>query len=116
MEPKRKDERISIELSSSIKAVSDEKRNFCIIRNISRKGVYLTAKVQLAEGQTVECIISFGDKSISFNGIVRRTLMDQMVGYTGYGIEITEITQENGEVLDEFIEAGYLPEVEEIEE
>ncbi len=113
MSLKRKEERIPIDLNSSIKEINDVRRSFCIIRNISSKGVFLTAKVRLFVGQTVECIMTFGDQRITFIGVIRRTLADGDAGTMGYGIEITEINDENAQVLDEFVNAGYLPAVEE---
>ena len=109
---KRKGERIDIELSSSIKDVDEVKRNFCIIRNISRNGVFVTAKIKYSIGQFVECIISFNDQSIMFRGKVRRAFDADEHGAFGYGIEITDIFEKDAKVLDEFILAGYLPEVE----
>lgn len=109
----RKNERINIKLSSSIRSLSENKRNFCIIRNISKKGVYLTAKRQYDFGQPVECIISFGDHRIMFKGIIRRVQEEQEQGYIGYGIEITEIDEKNARILEDFVEAGYLPKLEE---
>lgn len=108
----RKDERLDIRLSSSIKNVEEEKRNFCIIRNISRNGVFLTTTVKFYVGLSVECIISINEQSILFKGIVRRAFDADEHGAFGYGVEISEISKENEEILDEFVTAGYLPEVE----
>lgn len=107
----RKDERLDIQLSSSIKIGTEAKRNFCIIRNISRNGVFLTAKVRLFIGLEIECIISFNEQSILFKGVVRRAFEADELGAFGYGIEITEISEENERVLDGFVIAGYLPEI-----
>jgi len=110
MDTKRKDARLDTKLSSSIKGIGEAKRHFCIIKNVSHKGVFLTAKAPFVLGQTVECIISFDEKSITFFGIVRRVGEDEF-GIDGYGIEIIEIEEDNERVLEEFIELGYLPPV-----
>lgn len=108
----RKEDRLSIQLISSIRDANENRRSFCIVRNISRRGVYLTAKVTFLVGQEVECIISFGEERIIFTGVVRRVQEEQIGGW-GYGIEITDITEDYERVLEDFIEAGYLPGMEE---
>lgn len=110
MNIQRKETRLDTKLSSSIKGTGESKRHFCIIRNISKKGIFLTAKTPFVIGQTVECIIAFDDKSISFFGIIRRIGQNEL-GIAGYGIEIIEISGNDEKILDEFIEAGYLPPV-----
>jgi len=112
MNTKRKDSRLDTKLSSSIKGIGETRRHFCIIRNLSKKGVFLTAKTTLVIGQTVECIIAFDDKSITFFGIVRRVGQNE-VGLEGYGIEIIEIAGKDDRVLEEFINQGYLPPINE---
>ena len=108
---KRKNQRIDIKLSSSIREVNAAKRSFCIVRNVSRNGIFLTSKENLSVGMSVECIISFNNQSIMFTGKVRRVLEEQP-DIRGYGIEIIEISKEKAIILEEFIEAGYLPELE----
>ncbi|MGE5328216.1 MAG: PilZ domain-containing protein [Deltaproteobacteria bacterium] len=108
MNTKREDSRLETKLSSSIKGIGETKRHFCIIRNLSKKGVFLTVKTALVIGQTVECIIAFEDKSINFFGIVRRIGQNE-VGLEGYGIEIIEIADKDDKILEEFIERGYIP-------
>lgn len=109
---KRKGERLDIKLSSSIKEINETKRNFCIIRNISRNGVYLTSNTSYYIGQNVECIISFNDESILLRGTIRRAFDVDEQGAYGYGIEINQISEKDAKILDEFILMGYLPEVE----
>lgn len=110
MNTKRKDDRLETKLSSSIKGTGEIKRHFCIIKNVSKKGVFLTAKVPFVIGQAVECIISFNDRSINFFGVVRRVGQDEF-GVEGYGIEIVEISEKDDRILDDFVNAGYLPPV-----
>ena len=111
MKFKRKDQRIDIKLSSSVREINANKRSFCIATNVSRNGIFLTTKVDLFLGMSVECIIAFNDQSIMFRGEVRRVFEEQP-GTKGYGIEIIEISEEKAKILEEFIEAGYLPELE----
>jgi len=110
MNIKRKDSRFDTQLSSSIRGTGEIKRHFCIIRNVSKKGVFLTAKTAFVMGQTVECIIAFDDKSITFFGIVRRIGQNEL-GVEGYGVEIIEISEKDDRVLEGFVVAGYLPPV-----
>lgn len=109
---KRKETRLDISLSSSIKGTGEAKRNFCIIRNVSRKGVYLTTQSKFIIGQTVECIMSFNEKSINFFGIIRRADQTEN-GIPGYGIEIIELSENGEKELDDFVNKGYLPGLEE---
>ncbi|MGE5474823.1 MAG: PilZ domain-containing protein [Ignavibacteriales bacterium] len=108
MNIQRKETRLETQLSSSIKGIDEIKRHFCIIRNVSKKGVFLTAKTPFVIGQTVECIIAFEDKRITFVGDVRRVGQNEL-GVEGYGIEIIEISEADDKILEEFIDAGYLP-------
>lgn len=107
----RENKRLNIQLSSSIKRADETKRNFCIIRNISKKGVFLTARLNLSIGEIVECIMSFEGQSIVFTGKVRRIDEDSELGTWGYGIEIMGISEQHARDLEEFVDAGYLPEM-----
>ena len=111
MSLERKNKRLEIKLSSSIREINTIKRNFCIVRNVSRKGVFLTAIERLFVDNVVECIISFQNQSIIFEGIVRR-VQENETGYWGYGIEIIKIEEDKMKVLEDFIQEGYLPELE----
>lgn len=108
MDSNRREHRLDMNFSSSIKPVGESRRHFCIIRNIAKTGVFLTTRVNLEIGQEVECIMSFDEESITFNGVLKRKDFEKY-GTEGYGIEIIKISEGDMKILGEVVEQNLFP-------
>ena len=101
LQENRESPRLNIFVGSSIRCKDEDRKIFSIVRNISSTGVYVTTKEQFTEGSITDCLVSLGDRVISFEGEIVRT--ENVEPYYGYGIEITEIADRDRDKLDGFI-------------
>lgn len=101
LQENRESPRLNIFVGSSIRCKDEDRKIFSIVRNISSTGVYITTKEQFTEGSVTDCLVSLGDRVISFEGEIVRT--ENVDPYYGYGIEITDIADRDRDKLDGFI-------------
>lgn len=105
LQEQRDNPRLNTYLNSSIKDNFNDNRVFSITRNLSVTGAYLTAKKELNQGSMIDCTVSLDGDAVTFTGEVVRTLEDG--SYFGYGVEITDITEDSRRKLEEFIDSGF---------
>jgi len=105
LQEQRNNPRLNTYLGSSIKDDCDEKGNFSIARNLSITGAYLTTKKQFESGSILDCTVSLNDDAISFSGEIVRTIEEG--AYFGYGVQITNIEEEDQNRLEQYIDIGF---------
>ncbi|MBW1710800.1 MAG: PilZ domain-containing protein [Deltaproteobacteria bacterium] len=86
----------------------DDRTEFGILthttENLSRQGMFITTDAPYPEGTTLDLTIALGKNKINVQGrVVWRKSADNSHGSSGMGVVIIEISPEDQEILDEFL-------------